>query len=398
MYFSGTNFQAEVYFDANCQGKAIFSRAKFKGRAYFLDANFQGEVYFYGANFLPKADFSRAKFQAESAFSIAKFEGKADFLDANFQGGADFFEAKFQGEAAFSETNFQGGAYFYNTEFYGKTYLSGELNGKTNFNYVLFEGKEKVIFDTENLSNVSFMNTDLTGVRFSDKARWGEKKVEYDKFWGGNKVKEDRFKIVDERLLEKEIKEKHGRTTKDFNLGSIKAVYRNLRENYEYRMRYDEAGQFFIREMELKRMYREVVSPKDDGFDVKVKQNNWFRRNLFSLTGWYYHLSRYGESIWRPTLAGVVIVFLSTLFWLIQVNPSAEPSFTNTVGFANATKITVWQRAFERSMADFLPLLSIGGEVKVGLIDFIIKIVGGAVTFSLIAIALRRRFERRYRH
>jgi hypothetical protein len=114
------------------------------------------------------------------------------------------------------------------------------------------------------------MNTDLTGVRFSDNARWGN--VEFDKFWGGKKVK---FKIRDEILLKREInKDKDGHTTKDFNLGSIKAVYRNLRENYEYRMRYDEAGQFFIREMELKRMYREVVSPKDGNFEVKVKQNN----------------------------------------------------------------------------------------------------------------------------
>ncbi len=104
------------------------------------------------------------------------------------------------------------------------------------------------------------MNTDITGVRFSDKARWGEKNVEYDKFWRGKKAKEGKFKIVDERLLEEKInKEKDSHTTKDFNLGSIKAVYRNLRENYEYRMRYDEAGQFFIREMELKRMYREVL-------------------------------------------------------------------------------------------------------------------------------------------
>jgi hypothetical protein len=100
-------------------------------------------------------------------------------------------------------------------------------------------------------------------------------------------------------------------------------------------MRYDEAGQFFIREMELKRKYREVVSKEEkeevdnnlEGEEVpqpepeqeeenslEIKQNNWFRRNLFSLTGWYYHLSRYGESLWRPTLAGVVIVFLSTLF------------------------------------------------------------------------------------
>ena len=55
-------------------------------------------------------------------------------------------------------------------------------------------------------------------------------------------------------------------------------------------------------------------------------------------------------------------------------------------------------KAFERSIADFIPLLPLGGDIKVGVIDYVIKIVGGAVTFGLIAIALRRRFERRYRH
>ena len=55
-------------------------------------------------------------------------------------------------------------------------------------------------------------------------------------------------------------------------------------------------------------------------------------------------------------------------------------------------------KAGERSLADFLPLLSLGGDIKVGLIDYIIKIVGGAVTFGLIAIDLRRRFERKYTH
>jgi hypothetical protein len=175
------------------------------------------------------------------------------FSDARFKGGAQFSRAHFQEIVFFSRANFEGKeADFNNSEFYGKTYFSGHFNGKTKFNYVLFEGKIKVIFDIENLSNVSFMNTDITGVRFSDKARW--RNVEYDKFWGGKKVKEDKFKIIDERLLEGKIKEKDDHTAKDFNLGSIKAVYRSIRENYEYRMRYDEAGQFFIREMELKRM------------------------------------------------------------------------------------------------------------------------------------------------
>src|SRR4051812_28567610 len=106
------------------------------------------------------------------------------------------------------------------------------------------------MFDVENLSNVSFMNTDITGVRFSEKARWGG---------GEENAKEGEYKIIDERLLEEKIKEKNDDTTKDINLGSIKAVYRNLKENYEYRMRCDEAGQFFIREIELKRMHREVI-------------------------------------------------------------------------------------------------------------------------------------------
>jgi hypothetical protein len=143
----------------------------------------------------------------------------------------------------------------------------------------------------------------------------------------------------------------------------------------------------------------------------ELKRNGRFRRNLFSLTGWYYHLSRYGEDLLRPTLAGIVIVFLSTLFWLTQSRPTLEPTLNFTsispdianhtstiILLKNTTNYEHWLKAFERSMADFLPILSIGGEVKVGIIDYVIKIIGGAVTFGLIAIALRRRFERRYRH
>jgi uncharacterized protein YjbI with pentapeptide repeats len=385
-----------------------FNSSQFFGKAAFSGATFQGKADFSGATFQGTESFSEATFQGEASFYVANFQEEAFFSKAKFR-DASFSRAKFQGDASFFEAEFQGDADFSNSEFYRKTYFSADFNGKTKFHYVLFEGKDKVIFNIENLSNVSFMNSDITGVRFSDKARW---------VMGGAKIAtEDRFKIVDERLLENEIKEKDGHT-KDFNLGSIKAVYRSLRENYEYRMRYDEAGQFFVREMELKRKYREVVSSKDDSFEVKVKQNNWFRRNLFSLTGWYYHLSRYGESIWRPTLAGSVIVILSTLFWLMQSNPTVEFSLyttecnPNVISDATSNNISKFiglceygirdhthgLKAFERSIAGFIPLLPLGSNIKVGIIDYVIKIVGGAVVFALIAVALRRRFERRYRH
>jgi hypothetical protein len=101
----------------------------------------------------------------------------------------------------------------------------------------------------------------------------------------------------------------------------------------------------------------------------------------------------------------------------MQSNPAVEPSLSpiecypkifsdatrnNTSNFIGLCEYGIrndahWLKAFERSLADFLPLLPTG-DFKMGIIDFVIKIIGGSVTFGLIAIALRRRFERRYRH
>jgi hypothetical protein len=68
-------------------------------------------------------------------------------------------------------------------------------------------------------------------------------------------------------------------------------------------------------------------------------------------------------------------------------------NFTGVPNFTNSNHLL---KSFERSFADFLPLLPTGREIKVGIIDYIIKIVGGALIFGLLAIALRRKFERKY--
>jgi uncharacterized protein YeeX (DUF496 family) len=68
-----------------------------------------------------------------------------------------------------------------------------------------------------------------------------------------------------------------GQTVSEYenvSLGLVLSVYRNLRENYEFRLRYDDAGKFFIKEMELKRKYREVPA--------SLKENGWFGKH-FSL-------------------------------------------------------------------------------------------------------------------
>jgi len=123
----------------------------------------------------------------------------------------------------------------------------------------------------------------------------------------------------------------------------VLAVYRGLRENYEYRLRYDEGGKFFIKEMELKRNYREIIS--NGNTSVRIKRNPWLRRHL-SLTGLYYHLSRYGEDLLRPTSTGIVIVLLSTLFWFIQSNPTQEPSLSHITGFIQIEKLHSMAKSF----------------------------------------------------
>jgi hypothetical protein len=219
-------------------------------------------------------------------------------------------------------------------------------------------------------------------------------------------------------------------TQEQITLGSITAIYRNIRENYEFRLRYDEAGKFFIREMELKRKYREApsvsavfklkltkslkklklvnINAPEPKIESELRQNWWPRRNL-SLT-FILSFSTYGESIVKPILIGIIIVALSTLFWAIQNDPSAEPSLSvitndklplsKTVSnFINVTQVsnnTHILKAFERSLSDLLPLLAPPNSIKVGVIDFIVKIVGGTLTFVLLGIALRRKFERKY--
>ena len=83
-------------------------------------------------------------------------------------------------------------------------------------------------------------------------------------------------------------------------------------------------------------------------------------------------------------------------FNIVLVNTSDSligPSFSRFVGLIYIVDPNHWGKSFERGIADFLPLLQLGSNAKVGLVDYIIKIFGGVLIFSVIAISLRRRFR-----
>lgn len=173
---------------------------------------------------------------------------------------------------------------------------------------------------------------------------------------------------------------KHQVTTLD----SIKAIYRNLRENYEYRLRYDEAGKFFIREMELKRIYRNTRLDSKYGLTVKnpftsryedensslknfpptlIKKNWWPRRNI-SLTG-FYRLASYGEKLRMPAIFGLTVLSLAMLYWLLQSQAFKELSLsidpTNPLWNTTERSFSVFFQLKNEKLIYFKPKIGING-------------------------------------
>jgi Pentapeptide repeats (9 copies) len=340
----------------------------------------------------PEKSFSQPVYFVKTTFYGANFRGAtfsnvAYFTDATFSNEANFRGATFSNEANFSGTKFSYGAYFTEAIFSNEAYFSGTKfsNDKpgTFFNYMIFEEPNKVLFEESDLSKVSFAGTDITRIRFGDKIRWSKDGFTIVEEEWLREQTEKKQKEKEEEKEEEKVKEKIERVS----LELVLSVYRNLRENYEFRLRYDDAGKFFIKEMELKRKYRTVRSkngkdPKENGKDPKVKKNDWFRRNLFSLTGLYYNLFVYGEDLKRPALMLLLpLLIVSTVYWG-AIN--ASPSFSND-GFA------LWLNATARTAFDMSQVERKTPE----LMDTAIKTVTLVILGTLL-IPLRRKFERKY--
>ena len=174
--------------------------------------------------------------------------------------------------------------------------------------------------------------------------------------------------------------------SKSVSLKKIMTIYRNLRENYEYNLRYEEASEFFKREMELRRNYKEVTG--EDG--LNIKKNDRLHK-YFSLTGLYYIVSLYGESLLRPTVFLAITIAVSSLIWLITSSPHEIQPSLNLSDIGNYIPLIT---AVTRTIVDIVPFIPLSGA---GLGDIAVKSVG-ALVIGLLIIALRRKFERRFRH
>jgi hypothetical protein len=115
--------------------------------------------------------------------------------------------------------------------------LNGFIDSKANYDFQIQQNKMNIIMvsddSTENvIGEIDLSDNDFATLMLSDN--------------------QNTFRF--RRVVENE--REHYFYSQSVDVENILSIYRNLRENYEFQMRNDEAGKFFIREMELKRNYR----------------------------------------------------------------------------------------------------------------------------------------------
>jgi uncharacterized protein YjbI with pentapeptide repeats len=398
--FSGAKLEKEAVFSgAEFKGMAKFTRAAFKNDADFSDARFDNGADFSNAKFDEEADFSdvvfgeqvkfrKAKFSQEANFTCAKFEKEADFcrtqftqragfyraifgervnfLSAEFTMEANFVGARFTAMAQFTEATFKNGANFRGTTFacqavfrgacfLGRTLFTTQKEksdalifsgAKIDFRDVTIVPLDALIFRNAALQRCRFHDTDLRRAEFAD-VKWPKK--------GG------RFRVYDE-----DVELQKGKTRE---WAHVEQLYRQLKQNYEDRRDYAQAGDFHYGEKEMRR--RNPHTP------------SWLRWLLRV----YRCVGGYGERCLPPFLWSIGLFVVCALLYLcLGLQPKdlcSTPVLTSVWGY------------FDYSLR-VMTLLKPDDLVPVGCARYVTTFESllGPILIGLFALALRQRLKR----
>jgi hypothetical protein len=212
------------------------------------------------------------------------------------------------------------------------------------------------------LRNVSFGDTDMQKVRFLN-VEWNRE----GRSLGPLRI--ERIVIYDEKLL-KDVREYP-------NCEAVARTYRELRRNYERNGRYAEAGDFYISEMEMRRLkiapppLKQRCTPTVwGGVRWTIFSWRWWRRNLLSPLAIYKYLSLYGESYVLASLWIFITVLLFT--FLRALLPSQGGQSTDLL---------------DNLARSIFALFQLRGEET---IDNIERIIGAILTGNLFRALWRR--------
>ena len=376
-FHSATFESAADFQDASFFGGSKFAESEFGDGAAFRDCTFKKGADFTGATFRAGvADFTSSKFGrtadffrvklaeavfdwaalAESRFNKAVFLGDASFHSATFESAADFHSTKFLGKSKFKESEFGKGADFGDAHFERPAY----------FRDVKMKRPGLVRFDG-NVSNVSFLNTDLKEVCFGSRTTWSpQAQPDSRSIW------DRKWRIYDERCLDDKSPDPA------LNLENVQSVYRDLRDNFDRQLRYDVSGGFFVREMEVGRKYK-----VDNGDHVVLKP---ICRRALTWSAAYNVLAEYGQSLKRPPLfLAPTLAAGSLLLWCgTGVLHGLEAPCEEGLG-----------DSILRTLTAMVPL-PLSGHLA-SPVDIGLK-AAALPSVATFLIALRRRFEKTRRH
>ncbi len=340
-----------AFFDARFLKQANFGSTSFD-QVSFDHAQFNEGVKFFAATFGKLAEFNGTIFKSNVDFAGARFEGDLYFLDSECEGRIGLNQVRFDSlcdfsKSSFESSNFSESVFAGEVRFYDVTFAGPSSKEPVNFRDVRFISPELVEFRGTNespidLSNISFLSTNVEEVTFVDE-KW--------RSVGSRKV------VIDEGLI----------SQTDATYEKVKQLYRRLRKNYESNRRYADAGDFFVGEMEMRRL--------------DVANNRRFLRVLWqnlSLIALYKWLSVYGESPSRLFYwSAGIILFFSLLRYLII----PEESLTNV--------LEIYIIHLGQSTSAFFQF-----PISKPIVD-IPQRIASAFILALLAISLRRKFERR---
>jgi uncharacterized protein YjbI with pentapeptide repeats len=404
--FVQAHFYGITSIPATFEGVARFSQARFYGKTSFIRTQFNGKVVFDSAMF-KNVDFFQVTFEEEADFFhvqfpltekkylfdwefITKEEGRfklAEFLKKILKHklsadgpSVQISDVKKNMTVSWIRGNIlQSLLFTVNDEelritFTGETYENSykfevRKNNDTleiydhdiiipiRFSYSTFRKRARFVGDPNPKENVqlgwvSFVGVDLTHVEFAN-VKWRTK--EEKMFYVANVS--EREVTIDEEFLDR-MK----------NYGEVSKVYNQLRKNYEIRLLFNEASNFFVGEMEAIRKY--LLREKWKGF-------RWIPYMI------YKWLALYGESIRLPLViwTPAIIVFFIGLRWAWSI--CAIPHNCSPLDITIDSISAYFQ--FPRSVG-----LS---NVAASNIDIVERIVSVPVLGTAF-IVLRRRFER----
>lgn len=387
-YFRGSRFLSGVDFSgARFRGRFNFQETTVFGSAKFTGAHFLGDLaYFLGAHFpdgdgmTVTTDFSNTRFNADAVFKHAQCAGPLDFTRVEFDRHVNFFAAEIE-ELSFSYATFRGhtrldsmdcgSLSLYSSVFEDLVELSSgrrsyALEGyPTRMSFYCVVAGPRMRISHSDLSACSFVGTDLSDVTFLD-VKWP--------MFGARRV------VADEMEL-------RGSDYDYPRPEDVADVYRSLRRNFESRLAYHEASDFYVGEMEMRLL--------------SARAHKRWREYVPLVT--YRTVSGYGEDWIRPLqflgvwsalfaasvlLGGVVIGTQGSGYRVIDYALEGQPAlgsffFDYIWALSYALSVSLLRSPPDVAlMSNWVRILQV------------VSVVVGPTAIALMLLALRRAFRR----